>query len=211
MKEIKKLPDKTVERLSQYRRNLLTCVANGKTHIFSHEIANLLHITSVQVRRDIMLIGYSGTLRKGYDVQELIDLIGEIIDSQFGQRVAVVGVGNLGRALVSYFKGKRSKLLIVAAFDTNLEKVDRVYAGVHCYHYDQMAEIIKKENISIGIITVPASEAAKVAENLVISGIKGILNFTPSPVNVSPHVFLEEYDMITSLEKVAYFVKKNEM
>ena len=211
MNENKKLPDKTVERLSQYRRNLLNCAAGGKTHIFSHEIANMLHITSVQVRRDIMLIGYKGTLRKGYDVQELINLIGEIIDSQFGQKVAVIGVGNLGRAIISYFKGKRNKLQIVAAFDTSADKIDRVYAGVHCYHYDQMSEIIKKENISIGIITVPASEAAKVAEALVISGIKGILNFTPSPVNVSPHVFLEEFDMITSLEKVAYFVKKNEL
>lgn len=210
-KETQKLPDKTVERLSQYRRNLLLCVAKGKTHIFSHEIANLLHITSVQVRRDIMLIGYSGTLRKGYDIQELIDLIGDIIDSDEGQKVAVVGVGNLGRALISYFKGKRTKLSIVAAFDTNVEKIDRVYAGVHCYHYDLLAEIIKKEGISIGIITVPAADAAKVAENLVIAGIKGILNFTPSPVNVSSHVFLEEYDMITSLEKVAYFVKKNEL
>ena len=97
MKENKKLPDKTVERLSQYRRNLLICVANGKSHIFSHEIAGMLHITSVQVRRDIMLIGYKGTLRKGYDIQELILLIGEIIDSNSGQRVAVIGVGNLGR------------------------------------------------------------------------------------------------------------------
>ncbi len=211
MKENKRLPDKTVERLSQYRRNLLLCASNGKTHIFSHEIANLLHITSVQVRRDIMLIGYSGTLRKGYDIQELIDLIGDIIDSDDGQKVAVIGVGNLGRAIISYLKGKRSKLSIVAAFDTNAEKIDRVYAGVHCYHYDKLAEVIKKEQISIGIITVPASEAAKVAENLVIAGIKGVLNFTPSPVNVSSHVFLEEYDMITSLEKVAYFVKKNDI
>jgi len=211
VKEIKKLPDKTVERLSQYRRNLLVCAANGKTHIYSHEIANLLHITPVQVRRDIMLIGYSGTLRKGYDIQALIDLIGNIIDSDDGQKVAVVGVGNLGRAIISYFKGKRTKLSIVAAFDTNPEKVDRVYAGVHCYSYDRLQEVIKRENITIGIITVPATEAAKVAESLVIAGIKGILNFTPSPVNVSSHIFLEEYDMITSLEKVAYFVKKSEL
>ena len=209
-KEIKNLPDKTVERLSQYRRNLLLCAARGKTHIFSHEIAGLLHITPVQVRRDIMLIGYSGTLRKGYDINELIELIGNILDSESGQKVAVVGVGNLGRAIISYFKGKRTKLTIVAAFDTNPEKVDRIYAGVHCYPYENLAQVIKKEKVTIGIITVPASDAAKVAENLVISGIKGILNFTPSPVNVSSHVFLEEYDMITSLEKVAYFVKKNE-
>lgn len=206
---MKNLPDKTVERLSKYRRALLIALANGKQHIFSHEIANMLHITPVQVRRDIMLIGYTGTLRKGYDVKELIDLIGEIIDSEHGQKVCVVGVGNLGRSLIGYFNGKRTKLGIVASFDINPDKVDRVYAGVPCYHLDRMMEIIQKENISVAIITVPGSAAAKVAESLVMGGIKGILNFTPTSLNVASQVYLEEYDMITQLEKVAYFVKKD--
>jgi redox-sensing transcriptional repressor len=210
MKKAFPLPSKTVERLSQYRRNLLSCVASGKTHIFSHEIAALLHITPVQVRRDIMLIGYSGTLRKGYDVQELIDLIGEIIDSENGQNVAVVGAGNLGRAIISYFKGKRSKLSIVAAFDINTEKVDKNFGGVLCYHFDDLEKIIEREKISIVILTVPPTEAVKVTEILVNTGIKGILNFTTAPLNVAEEIFLEEYDMITSLEKVAYFVKKDE-
>jgi redox-sensing transcriptional repressor len=204
----KKLPDKTVERLSQYRRTLLIANAGGKHHIFSHELAALLHITSVQVRRDIMLIGYSGTLRQGYDVKELIDIIGKIIDSKEGQKVAVVGIGNLGRAIIGYFSGKRTKLTVVAAFDVNPEKVDRVYAGVSCYHFDKLAEVIKSENITIAVLTVPAADAAAVADLLVMSGIKGILNFTPKPINVPSNVYLEEYDIITSLEKLAYFVKK---
>lgn len=204
----KKLPDKTVERLSQYRRTLLIANASGKHHIFSHELAAMLHITSVQVRRDIMLIGYSGTLRQGYDVKELIDIIGKIIDSKEGQKVAVIGIGNLGRAIIGYFSGKRTKLSVVAGFDLNPEKVDRVYAGVWCYHFDRLTEIIKNENITIAVLTVPASEAAAVAELLVMAGIKGILNFTPKPINVPSNVYLEEYDIITSLEKLAYFVKK---
>jgi len=204
----KKLPDKTVERLSQYRRTLLIANATGKHHIFSHELAALLHITSVQVRRDIMLIGYSGTLRQGYDVKELIEIIGKIIDSKEGQKVAVIGIGNLGRAIIGYFSGKRTKLTVVAGFDLNPEKVDKAYAGVWCYHFDKLTEIIKKENITIAVLTVPASEAANVAELLVMAGIKGILNFTPKPINVPSNVHLEEYDIITSLEKLAYFVKK---
>lgn len=204
----KKLPDKTVERLSQYRRTLLIANATGKHHIFSHELAALLHITSVQVRRDIMLIGYSGTLRQGYDVKELIEIIGKIIDSKEGQKVAVIGIGNLGRAIIGYFSGKRTKLTVVAGFDLNPEKVDKAYAGVWCYHFEKLTEIIKKENITIAVLTVPASEAANVAELLVMAGIKGILNFTPKPINVPSNVHLEEYDMITSLEKLAYFVKK---
>lgn len=206
---MKKLPDKTVERLSQYRRALMIALNNGKHHIFSHELAGLLHITSVQVRRDIMLIGYSGTLRQGYDVKELTEIIGKIIDSKEGQKVAVIGIGNLGRSIIGYFSGKRTKLSIVAAFDVNPDKIDRVYAGVWCYHFDRLTEVISKENISIAVITVPASEAAFVADELILAGIKGILNFTPKPLNVPSSVYLEEYDIITSLEKLAYFVKKS--
>lgn len=207
---IKNLPHKTVERLSQYRRTLLMTLSKEKTHVFSHEIAQMLHITPVQVRRDLMLIGYSGNLRKGYDIRELIELIGKIIDSDRGQRVAVVGLGNLGKAIISYFKGKRSKLAIIAAFDVNPEKINRVYDGVACYHRSQMQDVIKQNNISIGIIAVPTEQAPEVAENLIMAGVKGILNFTPKPLNVPPYVYLEEYDMITSLEKVAFFAKKND-
>jgi redox-sensing transcriptional repressor len=204
----KRLPDKTVERLSQYRRTLLIANSAGKHHVFSHELAAMLHITSVQVRRDIMLIGYSGTLRQGYDVKELIEIIGKIIDSRDGQKVAVIGIGNLGRAIIGYFSGKRTKLSVVAGFDVNPDKIDRVYAGVSCYHFDRLTEIIKKENITIAVLTVPSEDAANVADLLVMAGIKGILNFTPKPINVPSNVYLEEYDMITSLEKLAYFVKK---
>jgi redox-sensing transcriptional repressor len=204
----KKLPDKTVERLSQYRRALLNYLSGGKQHIFSHEIANLLHITAVQVRRDLMLIGYTGTLRQGYDVKELIEIIGKIIDTRDGQKVAVIGIGNLGRSIMGYFSGKRTRLSIVAAFDNNPEKTDKIYAGVQCYHIDQMAEIIKKEGISIAVISVPGEEAVRVAETLVMTGIRGILNFSPKPLNVPSHVYLQEYDMITMLEKIAYFAKK---
>ena len=207
---MKHLPHKTVERLSQYRRALLLILSKEKTHVFSHEIAQMLHITPVQVRRDLMLIGYSGNLRRGYDIKELIELIGKIIDTDKGQKVIVIGLGNLGKAFISYFKGKRTKLSIVAAFDTNPEKIDRIYDGVPCYHSDRLSEIVKQEGISIGIITVPAEQAPAIAEALVMAGIKGILNYSPKPLNVSPHVYLEEYDMITSLEKVAFFAKKND-
>ena len=207
---VKHLPHKTVERLSQYRRALLLILSKEKTHVFSHEIAQMLHITPVQVRRDLMLIGYSGNLRKGYDIKELIDMIGHIIDTEKGQKVVVVGLGNLGKAMISYFKGKRTKLTIVAAFDVNPDKIDRIYDGVPCYHVDRIAEIMKKENITIGIITVPAEQAPAIAETLVLAGAKGILNYSPKPLNVSPYVYLEEYDMITSLEKVAFFAKKND-
>jgi redox-sensing transcriptional repressor len=203
-----KLPEKTVERLSEYRRTLLNCLAQGKTHIYSHELAMMQHITAVQVRRDIMFIGYSSMQRKGYDVRELIDVIGNIIDSDLPLNVAVIGIGNLGKAVTHYFMGKRSKLNIIAAFDVDPNKTDRVISGVKCYSMQKLQEVLREFDISIAILTVPSDAAVETAEKLVVSGVRGILNFTTIPLNVPSSVHLEQYDMVTSLEKLAYFVKK---
>jgi redox-sensing transcriptional repressor len=205
------LPGKTVERLSEYRRTLLTCLDENRNFIFSHDLASRLHITAVQVRRDLMLIGYSSLHRKGYDVKELVDTISRIIDSEEVMNVAIIGIGNLGRALAGYFKGKRSKLNLVASFDNDPQKINKVISGVKCYSYNDLERIINELKIQITILTVPADFAREIAEEAVRFGIKGILNFTTIPLNVPSGVFLEEYDMITSIEKVAYFVKGNKL
>jgi redox-sensing transcriptional repressor len=205
------LPGKTVERLSEYRRTLLACLNENRNFIFSHHLASRLHITAVQVRRDLMLIGYSSVNRKGYDVKELIDTISRIIDSEEGMNVAIIGIGNLGRALAGYFKGKRSKLNLVASFDNDPQKINKVISGVKCYPYNDFEKLISDLKIQIAILTVPTDFAIEIAEEAVRFGIKGILNFTTIPLNVPSGVFLEEYDMITSIEKVAYFVKENKL
>jgi redox-sensing transcriptional repressor len=205
------LPGKTVERLSEYRRTLLACLIEKRNFIFSHDLAARLHITAVQVRRDLMLIGYSSVHRKGYDVKELIDTISRIIDSEEGMNVAIIGIGNLGRALAGYFKGKRSKLNLVASFDNDPQKINKVISGVKCYSYNDLEKILKELEIQIAILTVPADFAKEIAEETVRYGIKGILNFTTVPLNVPSEVYLEEYDMITSIEKVAYFVKESRL
>ncbi len=204
-----KLPGKTIERLSEYRRTLLGCLTEKKNFIFSHDLAARLHITAVQVRRDLMLIGYSSVQRKGYDVKELIETIGSIIDSEVSMNVAIIGIGNFGRAVAGYFKGKRSKLNLVASFDNDPQKVNKVISGVRCYPLSEMESMIKDLDIRIAIMTVPPDFAKEIAGEAVRYGIKGILNFTTVPLNVPSWVFLEEYDMITSIEKVAYFVKEN--
>jgi redox-sensing transcriptional repressor len=205
------LPGKTVERLSEYRRTLLSCLSENRNFIYSHNLAARLHITAVQVRRDLMLIGYSSVQRKGYDVKELINTISRIIDSDEGMNVAIFGIGNLGRALAGYFKGKRSKLNLVASFDNDPQKINKVISGVKCYPYDDLEKVINELKIQIAILTVPADFAREIAEETVRFGIKGILNFTTVPLNVQSDVFLEEYDMITSIEKVAYFVKESKL
>ena len=116
-------------------------------------------------------------------------------------------MGNLGRALLNYFSGKRHKLSIVASFDVNPDKIGKSFNNIPCHNITDMEKVIKRENIEIGIITVPASQSMATAKQLVKSGIKGILNYTPKPVEVPEGVYLEEYDMITTLEKVSFYVK----
>jgi redox-sensing transcriptional repressor len=207
---MKKLPEKTVERLSQYRRALNNCLADGKTRIFSHELAVLLNITAVQVRRDIMFIGYSSLQRKGYDTQELINVISQIIDNKEALNVAVVGYGNLGKAIATYFLGNRPKLNLVAAFDIDPKKIGKTINNIPCYSMERLREIVATKDISIAVLTVPTASARDMAKVLVQTGIKGILNFTTVNLNLDTEIYLEEYDMITSLEKVAYFVKHRE-
>jgi redox-sensing transcriptional repressor len=202
-----KLPGRTVERLSEYRRTLLACLDENQNFIYSHDLAARLHIKAVQVRRDLMLIGYSSVLRKGYDVKELMNTISEIIDPEEAVNVAVIGVGNFGRAIAGYFKGKRSKLNLVASFDNDAQKINKTISGVKCYQYSDAERLINEMNIRIAILTVPPELAREITAELVRFGIKGILNFTTISLNVPFDVHLEEYDMVTSLEKVVFFSK----
>ncbi len=205
--KLSELPGKTIERLSQYRRILYNSIREGKTNIYSHELARMMNLTPVQVRRDLMLIGYSGSQSKGYVIKDLVSLIGRIIDSERGQKVIVVGMGNLGRAITSYFSGKRDKLTIVAAFDNDPQKADRVVAGIPCHHINDVKQVVEKEDVRIAVLTVSPEATHHVAKILMDAGIKGILNYTSVPLTVPDDIFLEEYDIVTSLEKLAYLVK----
>jgi len=202
------LPEKTTERLSQYRRLLQNLSDEGKEYIFSHEIALVLHLTPVQVRRDIMLIGYNGSQRKGYIIHDLIQKLSQVLDSKQCLNAAVFGVGNLGKAITSYFNGKGHNINIVAAFDSDPQKTDRIISGVWCYDIKQIKEIVSENNISLAILTLPPQYAQDITDKLVYAGIRGILNFTSVPLRVSPDVYVENYDMVTSLEKLAYYVKE---
>jgi len=204
---MKNLPEKTIERLSEYRRTLFRCLDEGKTHIYSHELAGMHNITAVQVRRDIMFIGYASQGKKGYDIKELIGVIAGIMDPSDILNIAVVGYGHLGKAISSYLVNKRPKLRIVAAFDIDPKKIGSTTAVVECFSVERLREIISSRSISLALLTVPSDAAQQMAKALISSGIRGILNFTTVNLNVPGNFYLEEYDMITSLEKVAYFVK----
>ena len=196
------IPEKTIERLSEYRRTLLASHKQGITHIFSHVLAGIHGITAVQVRRDLMLIGFSSDTKKGYDVQVLIEYISRILDSPSQMNIAVLGMGHLGQAITKYFNGKGLKLKITAAFDVD--------PGIPCYHMDTFEEIVEDKDISIVIVSSPTQVAPSLVVPIINAGIRGVLNFTSTPLNFPQGIVVENYDITTLLEKVAYFVKENE-
>ena len=201
------IPEKTIERLSEYRRTLLKCHAGGITHIFSHVLAGMHGITAVQVRRDLMLIGFSSDTKKGYDVKVLIDFINGILYSEQPMSVAVIGMGHLGQAVTRYFNDKGLKLRITAAFDIDEAKVGKIIDNVPCYHINEFEQRVDELDISIVIVSLPTSVASSLVLPIINAGIKGVLNFTSAPLNFPQGIVVENYDITTLLEKVAYFVK----
>lgn len=210
MSDIQSLPEKTVERLSEYRRTLLRCQKQGITHIFSHVLAGIHGLTAVQVRRDLMLIGFSSDTKKGYDVSVLADFISDILDSDAPMNIGVIGMGHLGQAITKYFNGKGLKLKIVAAFDVDAMKVGSVIDGIPCYSMSELADKVEECDINIVILSCPTSQAEETVLPIVNAGIKGVLNFTSKPLNFPLGIVVENYDITTLLEKVAYFVKEQE-
>lgn len=204
------IPEKTIERLSEYRRTLLSCHRQGITHVFSHVLAGIHGITAVQVRRDLMLIGFSSDTKKGYDVKVLIDFINNILYSENNMNIAVIGMGHLGQAITKYFNSKQLKLRITAAFDIDPEKVGHTIDEIPCYHMSEFEDVVSNNDISIVVVSLPTKAASQLVIPIVNAGIKGVLNFTSAPLNFPQGIVVENYDITTSLEKVAYFVKANE-
>ncbi len=202
------IPEKTIGRLSLYRRLLNRLLGEEVRNVYSHQLASMARVTPAQVRRDIMSIGYSGNPNRGYDILELVESIGQSLDDPDGQRAALAGVGNLGRAILTYFTGRRPKLSIVAAFDSDPRKYDRVIQGCRCFPIDRFPEVVNEMGIDVGVITVPSGEAQKAADMMVRSGIRGILNYAPVRLHVPSNVYVEDIDMTMTFEKVAYFARK---
>jgi redox-sensing transcriptional repressor len=201
------LTDRQVGRLSQYRRQLQSPGVGSSLTIYSHRLAVLCGLTAAQVRRDLMTIGFTGSPARGYDVGQLVDAIGQCLDAPGGQNAALVGVGNLGRAILDYFAVRRPALSIVAAFDVDPDKVNRVLHGCRTHGMERLAEMVRELEITVGVLTVPASVAQGVAESMLAAGVRSFLNFAPAPLRLPPRTFVEEMDIAASMEKAAYFAR----
>jgi redox-sensing transcriptional repressor len=200
--------EKTVGRLSLYRRLLERLLETGKERVFSHELAKLAGVTAAQVRRDLMGLNVFGNPALGYNVRELIREIGNQLDADAPEGIALIGVGHLGRAVLAYFQSRRPNLEVRAAFDVDPTKVGRVIQGCHSYPLEELESVVRDQAITLAIIAAPASAAQDVANRLVRAGVHGILNFAPISLRVPEHVRVDDLDLTMALEKVAYFARK---
>ena len=199
------ISNKVMGRLTRYRALLTDYFPKEKTHVFSHDLAAMMGLSASQIRRDLMCLGYFGVPRYGYEISELVRHINDVLDASKVHHVAVVGAGNLGRALMTFLESRRATLKIVAAFDEDPVKVGRILNGVPCHAMSQMEEVVKREDIRIAILCVPGGAAQRATDLLVKAGVKGILNFAPVPIRIPVGVALEEIDLTSALERVAFF------
>lgn len=203
----------TIERLILYRKILKTLHGYGILNTFSHKIANLAENTSAQVRRDLMAVGYTGSPAHGYEVTQLEKSISEYLDSEFGQKAAIVGLGKLGRAILDYSRHYNPKISVVSAFDIDEQKIGKDFNGCKCYNLKEIEHVVIQDDITVAILTLPSPDDAQIiSEQLVKNGVRGILNYTSAKLKLEPKIYVENRDMMVALEKVAYFAKifKNE-
>ena len=203
--KVSAVPARTVERLVVYRTLLEGLQVRGKTNIFSNELAQIAGSTPTQVRRDLMVVGYTGNSRNGYRVDDLLKAIRSLLETPGGLTMAIAGIGNLGRALLGYFSLLHPRFKIVAAFDNDENKVGRTISGCRIRQVREMSSELEKASVQIGVITVPADQAQKAADAFVAAKVKGIVNFAAVPLSVPADVWLEDMHITSTLEKVAYF------
>ena len=206
MKDIN-LSIKTVERLIRCRRELLKYQYVDKPHVFSSDLARILNIRPEQLRQDLMATGIvSGNNRKGYDVNKLIAAIESKIKFDDFSKVAFVGDANLLDVFEGFIESSFVKCNITAIF--NFIQDSDMHNGVPCYSLDKMIDVIKDENIEIAIIAVSADMAFDIADSLMLCGIKGMVNLTSENLNQMQGVVVENYDLMSAVEKINFLIKK---
>jgi len=201
--------ERVVGRLILYRRLLREMSSKGVRCVFSHQIAKRANSTPAQLRRDLMGIGSAGTPSRGYEVKDLEARIGDYLASASPQRTALAGVGNLGRALLKYSSSRGASLRIVAALDKEPAEVEPSAGGCPCFHINEAAKVVSDFGIEVAIIAVPGPAAQGVANRLIEAGVQSLLNFSDARLRVPADVFVDHVDIDVSLEKFAFFARRN--
>jgi redox-sensing transcriptional repressor len=206
-----KIPEATIRRLSRYSRCLEEMEQAKEEVVSSAQLATRCMVNAAQVRKDLAYFGEFGIRGVGYYVKDLLGNIKKILGSNKEWKMAVIGIGNLGSALLSYKDFLKQNYKIVAAFDIDPPKVigrvsEKVGKPVEVLHVNRLREVVKERKIEIGLITTPPSEAQGVADLLVEAGVRGILNFAPTQIIVPEGFVAKDVFFTTILDNLAYLL-----
>jgi redox-sensing transcriptional repressor len=200
----KHIAESTVRRLSLYLRVLEHAAARGQQTISSDALAEDGGTTSAQVRKDLSFFGSFGKRGRGYDVGELVSQLHEILGLGREWKVYIVGAGKIGAALVSYRGIAQRGFRVLGVYDNNPQLIGRTIDGVGVRSMLQLEHDAARELPDIAVLTVPAEHAQAVAERVVASGIRAIMNFAPAPIHVPSNVTVKNVNMALELEGLAY-------
>jgi len=195
----KSAPGPTLRRLPTYHHYLKHIEGMGRDFVSCTHIANELRLDPTQVRKDIEVTGIVGKSKVGYDVAHLIRAIEEFLGWDNASDAFLAGAGSMGTALLGYKGFMNYGLNIVAAFDSDMEKVGKTIHGKEVLPMSKLTDLSRRMHVLIGIITVPASAAQQVADLMVQGGIRAIWNFAPAAINVPAEIALENVHLSSSL------------
>lgn len=207
-----KVPEATIRRLSTYTRYLKELEEKGETVVSSAQLAKACGVNPAQVRKDLAYFGEFGIRGVGYYVKDLYEDLRRILGLNREWRLAIIGIGNLGTALLNFKDFLKENYKIVAAFDIKPEEVvgrvaEKVGKPVEILHPDRLKEVARERKIDIAIITTPPSEAQKVADQVVEANIRGILNFTPAQLRVPRGYIVKNVYFTTILDNLVYLLQ----
>lgn len=203
------IPEATVARLPVYLRSLLDLAeGRGQLTVSSEELASLAGVNAAKVRKDLSYLGSYGTRGVGYDVEYLLYQITRELGLTQDWNVAIVGAGNLGRALASYKGFSERGFRISSLFDVDDAVIGSEINGLTVRHLDELKEVVAEDGISIGVIATPPGSAQEVADRLSDAGVKSILNFAPMVVTVPPDVTVRKVDLSTELQILSFFQQR---
>ncbi len=210
-KSRRSIPYSSVLRLASYLRTLEWLRMLGVTTVSSEELARQIGVNSYLVRKDLSYFGEFGVRGFGYPVEDLIAVLREILDLNRQHHAVLVGVGNLGRALVRYYGFAREGFRLVAVFDSSPRKVGTQFDGHQVRPVGELVDYLRSADppVELGIITVPAMAAQFVSDLMVEGGIKGILNFSPVRLEVPDHIHLLNVDLVSHLEVLSFYIAQD--
>lgn len=206
---MQKISESTINRLSTYYRTLSRLIEQGIDTISSEKIADINNITSAQVRKDLSFFGSFGKRGLGYRTDMLKNEIETILGIDKKWNIALVGVGNIGKALVDYSEFKTQGFYIKALFDNDPKKVGSKVGSHVIHHIDNICHVSKKKNIEIAVIAVPAKKAQAVVDSMVKCGVQAFLNFAPITIKVLPEIVVKNENMSMELEALSYHLSQN--